>query len=153
MRGVSLFKGYFNNPEADARASNADGWFDTGDLIRRDENGDLFFSDRDKDMLKAGGENVAASEVETLILETGWVGECAVVGQRHHLLDEVPVAFVLPLSGAPADLDARPMEVCRAGLADFKVPRRIEIVSEMPRSTLEEIARNVLRERLPEIRD
>ena len=151
VRGVSLFKEYFNNAEANAKAFDADGWFATGDMIRIDEAGNLFFSDRDKDMLKVGGENVAASEVEAVILETGWVRECAVVAQKHHMLDEVPAAFVRAAEGAPPDLPARLREVCRAKLADFKVPRHIELVDDFPRSTLEKIAKNVLRERLPPI--
>lgn len=151
LRGVSLFKEYFNNAEANARAFDADGWFATGDMIRIDEDGNLYFSDRDKDMLKVGGENVAASEVEAVMLETGWVRECAVVAQKHHMLDEVPAAFVRAADGAPADLPQRLLEVCRAKLADFKVPRHIELVEDFPRSTLEKIAKNVLRERLPAI--
>ncbi|MBL8345920.1 MAG: AMP-binding protein [Rubrivivax sp.] len=151
VRGVSLFKEYFNNAEANAKAFDADGWFATGDMIRIDEAGNLFFSDRDKDMLKVGGENVAASEVEAVILETGWVRECAVVAQKHHMLDEVPAAFVRAAEGAPIDLPERLLEVCRAKLADFKVPRHIELVDDFPRSTLEKIAKNVLRERLPAI--
>ena len=67
--------------DVDAVAFDADGWFDTGDVIRMDEVGNLFFSDRDKDMLRVGSENVAASEIETVIMETGWVTECAVIGQ------------------------------------------------------------------------
>jgi crotonobetaine/carnitine-CoA ligase len=151
VRGVSLFKEYFNNAEANARAFDHDGWFATGDMIRIDEAGNLYFSDRDKDMLKVGGENVAASEVEAVILETGWVRECAVVAQRHHMLDEVPAAFVRAADGAPPDLPERLLEVCRAKLADFKVPRHIELVDDFPRSTLEKIAKNVLRERLSAI--
>ncbi len=151
VRGVSLFKEYFNNAEANAKAFDADGWFATGDMIRIDEDGNLYFSDRDKDMLKVGGENVAASEVEAVILETGWVRECAVVAQKHPMLDQVPAAFVRAADGAPPDLPERLLEVCRAKLADFKVPRHIELVEDFPRSTLEKIAKNVLRERLPAI--
>jgi carnitine-CoA ligase len=153
VRGVSLFKEYFRNPEATAGAFDDEGWFETGDLIRMDEEGNLFFSDRDKDMLKVGAENVAASEIELVLLETGWVGECAVVGQRHAMLDEVPVAFVLPAAGAPADLEQKLLEECRARLAAFKVPRAVHIVDGFPRATLEKIAKNVLRDSLPEITD
>jgi len=151
VRGVSLFKEYFKNPEATARAFDEDGWFDTGDLIRMDEVGNLFFSDRDKDMLKVGGENVAASEVELVLMESGLVAECAVVGQKHAMLDEVPVAFVVPAGAPSPDLVERLLAECRARLADFKVPRDVHVVEDFPRSTLEKIAKNVLRDGLPEI--
>ena len=149
--GVTLFKEYYKNPEATANAFDEDGWFDTGDIIRMDEAGNLYFSDRDKDMLKVGGENVAASEIEAVIMETGWVSECAVVGQKHYMLDEVPVVFVIANDTAPESLKDRIINVCKQSMADFKVVRDVHIVTELPRSTLEKIAKNRLRERLPEI--
>jgi crotonobetaine/carnitine-CoA ligase len=81
VRGVSLFKEYYRNPEANETSFDSNGWFDTGDLVRMDENGWLYFSDREKDMLKVGAENVAASEIESVIMQTGLVDECAVVAQ------------------------------------------------------------------------
>ncbi len=151
VRGVSMFKEYYGNPQANAAAFDDDGWFETGDVIIMDEEGNLFFGDREKDMLKVGAENVAASEIEAVILETGFVNECAVVGQKHHMLDEVPVAFVLPFDDAPADLPAKIIAACKENLADFKVVRDVIVVDELPRSTLEKIAKNVLRKRLPAI--
>ncbi len=151
VRGINLFKEYFNNPEATAKSFDEDGWLDTGDIVGMDGEGNLFFKDRDKDMLKVGGENVAASEVEAVILETGWVSECAVVGQKHTMLDEVPVAFVIPHDDAPEALKQNIIDVCRNRLADFKVVRDVHVVDALPRSTLEKIAKNKLREQLPEI--
>jgi len=152
VRGVSMFKEYYGNPDANAAAFDDDGWFDTGDVIRIDDEGWLFFSDRDKDMLKVGAENVAASEIETVIMQTGLVDECAVVAQKHHMLDEVPVAFVIPASDRPADeIAALIIAHCRENLADFKVVREVHIVDSLPRSTLDKIAKNELRSLLPEI--
>jgi carnitine-CoA ligase len=151
VRGVSLFKEYFRNDEANKNAFDEDGWFETGDFIIMGENGDLYFGDREKDMLKVGAENVAASEIELVILETGWVKECAVVAQKHFMLDEVPVVFVIPHADAPEDLGEKIIEACRKNLADFKVVRDVFIVDDMPRSTLEKIAKNELRKRLPPI--
>lgn len=151
VRGVTLFKEYLDDPAATAAAFDADDWFDTGDRIRVAADGELFFMDREKDMLKVGGENVAASEVEAVILATGLVAEVAVVGQKHAMLDEVPVAFVIPVPGAPADLDARLIATCADKLAAFKVVRAVHVVDALPRSTLEKVAKNVLRDRLPEI--
>jgi carnitine-CoA ligase len=149
VRGVSLFKEYYKDEAATAASFDADGWFETGDVIRMGEDGTLFFSDRAKDMLKVGGENVAASEIEAVILESGWVSECSVVGQRHAMLDEVPVAFVIAGPNPPPDLASSIIDLCKANLSDFKVVREVHIVDELPRSTLEKVAKNALRERLP----
>ncbi|MFZ5670015.1 MAG: AMP-binding protein, partial [Pseudomonadota bacterium] len=121
-RGLSLFLEYADDPEATARAFRDDGLFITGDRVRLGEDGSLFFADRNKDMLKVGGENVAASEVERVIAGVPGVGEVAVVGRRHPMLDEVPVAFVIPLDPADAGLPDRAMAACAAALASFKQP-------------------------------
>ena len=152
VRGVSLFKEYYRNDEANEKAFDADGWFDTGDIIRMDEDGWLFFSDRDKDMLKVGAENVAASEIESVIMQTGLVNECAVVAQLHHMLDEVPVAFVIPRPDTDKNtLKQDLMDYCKEQLADFKVVHDVHIVDSLPRSTLEKIAKNELRAKLSPI--
>ena len=102
-------------------------------------------------MLKVGAENVAASEIEAVILESGWVNECAVVGQKHTMLDEVPVVFVTRTAAAPKDLKEQIIALCKANLADFKVVRDVIILEDFPRSTLEKIAKKELRESLPVI--
>lgn len=150
IRGVTMFKEYFGNSEATAEAFDPDGWFATGDSIITDVEGNLFFGDRLKDMLKVGAENVAASEIEAVILGSGLAYECAVVGKPHPMLDEVPVAFVIPMPGASGDIAAQIIAACAADLADFKVPREVFVVDELPRSTLEKIAKNELRKRLIE---
>lgn len=155
-RGVQLFKEYYLNPEATSDAFDDDGWFATGDLILMDDDGNLFFSDRTKDMLKVGAENVAASEIEMVILESGLASECAVVAQLHEMLDEVPVAFVIPAPDAPdapGDVIEGILAACRRDLAKFKVPRAVYLVDDLPRSTLEKIAKNVLRQGLPTLND
>lgn len=153
IRGVTLFKEYAGNPEATAAAFDDDGWFATGDSIIMNDDGDLIFGDRLKDMLKVGAENVAASEIEAVIMATGLAHECAVVAQKHYMLDEVPVAFVIPAAGAGDDLTDRIIDACKRDLADFKVPRSVFVVDDMPRSTLEKIAKNELRARLEPITD
>lgn len=148
QRGISLFQEYLDNPEATAQTFDDDGWFRTGDRVELLEDGAIQFGDRDKDMLKVGGENVAASEVERVILAVAGVRECAVVGRRHPMLDEVPVAFVRPAADAPADLAARVASACAVQLADFKRPREIRLVEDFPRATLEKIAKAELRRQL-----
>jgi crotonobetaine/carnitine-CoA ligase len=148
-----MFKEYADAPEANADAFDDDGWFDTGDLVQADADGHLYFSDRLKDMLKVGAENVAASEVETVVMQTGLVAEVAVVGQPHAMLDEVPVAFVIPsAAGEEAGRDTLAERIvvhCAEQLADFKVPHAVHVVDELPRSTLEKIAKAELRAGLP----
>ena len=149
--GLSLFKEYLNNPKATAESFDEQGFFITGDRVTLMEDGYIRFADRDKDMLKVGGENVAASEIETVIMGVGGVQECAVVGRKDPMLDEVPVAFLLVPggeAGAAKDLKEKVMAHCRKSLADFKVPREIRIVDALPRSTLEKIAKAELRRQL-----
>jgi crotonobetaine/carnitine-CoA ligase len=153
IRGLSLFAEYLNNPEATANSFDEHGWFITGDRVKLGEDGWMYFSDRSKDMLKVGGENVAASEIERVILLVPGVVEAAVVARKHPMLDEVPVAFV---RCEPTDEAARAALVaaidaaCAQTLADFKRPREIRIVEELPRSTLEKIAKAELRRQLAE---
>src|SRR5690606_10753487 len=146
--GLSLFLEYLNNPEATAKSFDDHGYFITGDRVTLGEDGFISFADRDKDMLKVGGENVAASEIERVVMTVPGIQECAVVGKRDPMLDEVPVAFVLVPGGeaaAPKDLAAQIDAACAKGLADFKRPRDIRIVDALPRSTLEKIAKAELR--------
>ncbi|MBL8385991.1 MAG: AMP-binding protein [Burkholderiales bacterium] len=150
VRGLSLFKEYLGNERATREAFDADGWFRTGDRVNLLDDGSIQFGDRDKDMLKVGGENVAASEVERVILAVAGVHECAVVAKKHAMLDEVPVAFVLPAADAPPDLARRVAAACAAQLADFKQPAEVRLVDSLPRSTLEKIAKAELRRRLQE---
>ncbi|MDO9438169.1 AMP-binding protein [Hydrogenophaga sp.] len=148
VRGLSLFQEYLGNAQATADSFDPDGWFRTGDRVVLLDDGSIQFGDRSKDMLKVGGENVAASEIERVIQSVPGVNECAVVARAHRMLDEVPVAFVLPGPQAGADLAGRIAAACRAQLADFKCPHEVRLVTELPRSTLEKIAKAELRRQL-----
>ena len=152
VRGLSLFQEYLGNAAATDGSFTADGWFRTGDRVDLLDDGSIRFGDRTKDMLKVGGENVAASEIERVIQGVPGVHECAVVAQRHPMLEEVPVAFVRPAPGLAAEalatLPDRVAAACRAQLADFKQPRGVRLVDDFPRSTLEKIAKAALREQL-----
>ncbi len=151
LPGVSLFKEYLNNPTASAESYDASGFFRTGDRVTLLRDGFIKFADRSKDMLKVGGENVAASEIEQAILAVAGVSEVAVVAKPHKMLDEVPVAFIIPRGGVGAaapDFAERVLAACRTTLAGFKVPQEIRLVDELPRSTLEKIAKAELRKLL-----
>jgi crotonobetaine/carnitine-CoA ligase len=149
--GLSLFKEYLHNEKATRESFDEHGFFLTGDRVTLLDNGFVKFGDRAKDMLKVGGENVAASEIEQVIAVVAGVREAAVVGKKHPMLDEVPVVFIIPHAGverAPLDLHDNVMAACRKSLADFKVPSEIRFVDEMPRSTLEKVAKAELRKML-----
>jgi carnitine-CoA ligase len=149
--GLSLFQEYLHNEKATRESFDEHGYFITGDRVTLLDNGFIKFGDRAKDMLKVGGENVAASEIEQVIAVVPGVAEAAVVAKKHPMLDEVPVVFVIPQGGmerAPADLHDTIMAACRSSLADFKVPREIHFVEEMPRATLEKVAKAELRKML-----
>jgi crotonobetaine/carnitine-CoA ligase len=148
VRGLSLFQEYLGNAKATAEGFDPDGWFRTGDRVNLLEDGSIQFGDRDKDMLKVGGENVAASEVERVIFTVPGVYECAVVARKHPMLDEVPVAFVRPAPDAAPGLAERVAAACATQLADFKRPHEVRLVDDMPRSTLEKIAKAELRRQL-----
>lgn len=149
--GLSLFAEYLNNPRATEQSFDDRGYFITGDRVTIGEAGWLYFADRSKDMLKVGAENVAASEIERVIAAVPGVVEVAVVARKDRMLDEVPVAFVRVDPRAPMP-DAQRIGVieaaCGAQLADFKRPREIRIVEDLPRSTLEKIAKAELRRQL-----
>lgn len=142
--GISLFGGYLNNEAATEDAFDEEGWFATGDLVTPFEDGDIRFDGRGKDVLRVGAENVSAAEVERVIDGVPGVRESAVVAAPDRMLEEVPVAFVLPTR--PSDgLAQHVTEACRKALAAFKVPREVIIVDQLPRVTLGKVDKKQLR--------
>lgn len=144
IAGLSLFAEYLGDPEATADAFTADGFFRTGDRVTLRADGAFVFADRMKDMLKVGGENVAASEIEAVIRSVPGVKEVAVVGQPHPMLSEVPVAFIIA-SASTDNLVASVESACADRLADFKRPRAIHLVDDLPRSVGAKVAKAQLR--------
>jgi carnitine-CoA ligase len=144
---LSLFLEYLNKPEATDEAFDADGWFCTGDQVRPDAQGNLFFVNRDRDMLRVGEENVAASEVEAVIARITGVVECAVVGKPDPMLEEVPVAFVVARTPSP-QLEREILIACGAALSHFKQPREIHFVDQLPKGLLDKTLKRHLRDRL-----
>lgn len=147
MPGISLFAGYLHDSEATEAAFDADGWFDTGDDVLMRPSGDLFFVGRGKDMLRVGGENVAALEIETAIMGAGCVMEVAVVGKPDAMLDEVPVAFVVAGGSTDGLADAIHTH-CEKTLSPFKRPREIRFIDEIPKGLLHKVLKKNLRDRL-----
>jgi carnitine-CoA ligase len=144
VRGVSLFLEYAHDPAATAAAFRPDGLFVTGDRVRLGIDGYLYFADRSKDMLKVGGENIAASEIERVIAAVPGVAEVAIAAKPHPMLTEAPVAFVIAQK-ADDTLVARISQACLVSLASFKQPHEIRIVESLPRVTLEKVSKAALR--------
>jgi HIP---CoA ligase len=146
LRGPNVMLGYLDDPEATRKAIEPDGWFHTGDVGHLDERGYLTITDRLKDMLTVGGFNVYPAEVENAILGLDEVVECAVVGAPDDRLGEVGLAYVV---GRPDhSLDAETViSACRERLANFKVPRHVEIVESLPHNAAGKILKTELRRR------
>jgi len=143
-RGVSLFAGYYGDPDATRDAFDGEGWFRTGDRMRQHEDGSLSFVERVKDVIKVGGEGVSAAEVERVIRLVEGVAEAAVVGRPDPAYGEVCVAFVVAAAGAQGVAD-RVLERCKAELAGFKVPRDVRLIDALPRANLDKVAKGELR--------
>jgi fatty-acyl-CoA synthase len=143
MRGPKVFKGYWRDEAATAAAFTG-GWFHTGDIGIRDEDGYLFIVDRLKDMIVSGGENIAGSEVERVLYEHEEVLEAAAVGRPDARWGEVVVAYVVLREGAATTAETL-TEHCRAQLARFKVPRDITFLDALPRNPSGKVLKRELR--------
>jgi fatty-acyl-CoA synthase len=146
VRGPQVFQGYFKAPEKNAEVLEPTGWFHTGDLGALDAEGRLHYLGRAKDMLKVGGENVAAIEIESYLANHPSVSIAAVVGVPDDRYVEVAAAFIELKPGHSAD-EAEIIEFCTKGLARFKVPRYVRFVTEWPMSATK-IQKFSLRDRL-----
>jgi acyl-CoA synthetase (AMP-forming)/AMP-acid ligase II len=136
--------GYWRRPEATAE-SHADGWFRTGDIGVMDEQRYLIIVDRAKDMLIVGGENVYPSEVERVLRNHPRVADCAVIGIPHAMWGEEVLALVVLQPGD--EVDARVLIAhCRASLARYKCPTKVEWVGQIPRNAAGKIEKVKLRE-------
>jgi fatty-acyl-CoA synthase len=134
VRGYSLFEGYYKDAEKTAQALDADGWFHTGDIGSLDDDGTIMFHGRIKDMLKVGGENVAAAEIEGLLSRHPAVKLAQVVGIPDAKYVEVPAAFVELKPGSKAS-EKELVDFCRKEISSFKVPRQVRFVTEWPMSS------------------
>jgi fatty-acyl-CoA synthase len=143
LRGPKVFKGYWRDPDATA-AAFAGGWFHTGDVGVRDDDGYLYIVDRLKDMIVSGGENIAGSEVERVLYDHDAVLEVAVVGRPDDRWGEVPVAFVVLRPHATTTAEAL-LEHCRAQLARYKVPKQITFLDALPRNPSGKVLKRELR--------
>lgn len=148
VRGITLFDGYLHDDNATSRVLMEDGWFRTGDRVRVDNAGNFFFVERIGDVMKVGGENVSAGEIERVLAAVPGVREVAVVASPDPMLGQVPVAFVICDHLDGLELELR--RIAGAELADFKRPREYRFVTDFPRATLNKVSKSKLREQLVE---
>ena len=145
VRGPNVFSGYWRLPEKTAEEFTADGWFKTGDVGRIDGDGFVSIVGRSKDLIISGGYNVYPAEIEGTINELPGVAESAVVGVPHPDFGEAVVAVVVPRAGASVDGAAIAAQL-RTRIANFKLPKRVFVVPELPRNAMGKVQKNLLRE-------
>ena len=145
VKGPNVFKGYWRMPEKTAEEFTSDGWFKTGDVGKVDERDYVSIVGRSKDLIISGGYNVYPAEIEGYINEMAGVAESALVGVPHPDFGEVGVAVVIAKPGAQLDPEAI-IATLKGQLANFKIPKRCFIASELPRNTMGKVQKNLLRE-------
>jgi malonyl-CoA/methylmalonyl-CoA synthetase len=145
VRGPNVFVGYWKLPDKTAEDFTADGYFNTGDKGRIDEDGYVAIVGRAKDMVITGGLNVYPKEIELFIDDLPGISESAVIGVPHADFGEGVVAVVVP-ENASETSEKKVIDACRAELANFKVPKRVIFVDELPRNTMAKVQKNLLRD-------
>ena len=144
-KGPNVFKGYWRMPEKTAEEFTKDGYFKTGDVGKVDERGYVSIVGRSKDLIISGGYNVYPAEIEGCINELPGVAESALVGVPHPDFGEVGVAVVIGKPGAKLDGEAIIAQL-KGQLANFKIPKRCFVTTELPRNTMGKVQKNLLRE-------
>ncbi len=147
VRGANVFSGYWRMPEKTAEEFTADGFFRTGDLGSLSADGYLTIAGRSKDLIISGGYNVYPKEVELAIDELPGVQESAVIGVPHADFGEAVTAVVVARHDAPAPSERAIIAALKDRLANFKVPKRVYFVDELPRNTMGKVQKNALRDR------
>jgi acyl-CoA synthetase (AMP-forming)/AMP-acid ligase II len=146
VRGYTLMRGYLDDPEQTALAIDGDGWLHTGDIGVLRADGNLAITDRKKDMFVVGGFNVYPAEIENVMASHPHIGQVAVVGMPDDRLGEVGIAYVVPRPNIVIDPDEI-IGWCREAMANYKVPRAVEIVDALPLNASGKVLKYELRER------
>lgn len=145
VKGPNVFKGYWRMPEKTAEEFTSDGYFKTGDVGRFDESGYLSIVGRSKDLIISGGYNVYPKEIETVIDEMDGVAESAVFGVPHPDFGEAVTAVVVAKPGCTV-IERSIIDALKSKIANFKVPKRVFLIPELPRNTMGKVQKNLLRE-------
>jgi acyl-CoA synthetase (AMP-forming)/AMP-acid ligase II len=145
VRGFNVMEGYLGDADATKQAIDSDGWLHTGDVGSLGEDGNLRITGRLKDIFIVGGFNASPAEIEEMILRHPSVAEAGVVGAPDQRLGEVGMAFVAPRAGQQIDADDL-VSWCRSRMANYKVPRYVEVVPHLPLNASGKVMRAALRE-------
>ncbi len=146
VRGPNVFKGYWRMPEKTAEEFTADGWFKTGDVGQLDADGYVTIVGRSKDLIISGGYNVYPAEIEGYVNDLPGVAESAVIGVPHSDFGEAVVAVVVRKPGAVLD-GAAVVAALKSQIANFKVPKQVFVVDELPRNAMGKVQKNLLRDK------
>jgi malonyl-CoA/methylmalonyl-CoA synthetase len=149
VRGPNVFSGYWRMPEKTAEEFSADAtgqrWFKTGDVGKVDASGVVSIVGRSKDLIITGGYNVYPAEIEGYLNDMPGVAESAVIGVPHADFGEAVLAVVVARAGAAPDAAALVASL-KSRIANFKVPKRVFVVGELPRNAMGKVQKNVLRD-------
>ena len=146
VRGYNVMRGYFDDEEETRKTVDEEGWLHTGDVAEMDADGYLRITDRIKDMYIMGGLNCYPAEIEKMMYDSGLFAQVAVIGVPDERMGEVGMAFVVPTPESAASLGAEDVIAwCRENMANYKVPRRVEIVSELPANAMGKVTKFELR--------
>ena len=148
VRGYTVVRGYFEDPEATAEAIDAEGWLHTGDVGVMDGAGNVRITDRKKDMFIVGGFNAYPAEIEAALARHPGVAQAAVIGVPDERMGEVGCAFVVPRPGTDAGALAEELQAwARDQMANYKVPRHVEVTDALPTNASGKVLKTELRER------
>ncbi len=145
VSGPNVFAGYWRMPEKNKEEFTADGWFKTGDVGKIDEHGYVVIVGRSKDLIISGGYNVYPAEIEGYINDMPGVAESAVIGVPHPDFGEAGVAVVVAKAGASLDANVI-LSALKTSIANFKVPKRVFVVADLPRNAMGKVQKNLLRQ-------
>ena len=146
VKGPNVFQGYWQMPEKTAKEFTSDRYFKTGDVGRMDNEGYISIVGRSKDLIISGGYNVYPKEIESVIDELPGVLESAVIGIAHPDFGEAVTAVIVPRDGCQLS-EADIIATLKEKIANFKVPKRVYVVEELPRNTMGKVQKNLLREK------
>jgi acyl-CoA synthetase (AMP-forming)/AMP-acid ligase II len=149
IRTDAMIRDYWNRPGEIEKALR-DGWFHTGDGAWMDNERYIFMSDRIKDVVRSGGMNISAVEVEEVLLDDPGVAEAAVIGIAHPYWTEALIAVVVLRPSATSD-ERSLIDRCKTNLANYKVPKRIVFTESLPKNTMDKVVKRELRERFADL--